>query len=282
VTVCLVGDPKQLSVMTHSDSSSSSNIFERSLFERLQKLNWPTILLRNQYRMHEDIAAFPSEQFYQGKLITPHSVKVRPRPSWSSCPCFPTICFWDMQQCMAANGMGYGFTNVSEAQFIIRKMLCTLTDSFLVHSGVEVTVGVISFYKDQVTLLKEELASTPSLHSSRLKIKVATVDGFQGSECDIIILSCVRSHSRSMKDNGGSIGFLNKSRRVNVALTRAKGSLWIVGNATVLQGSKLWRTLIHGIDHKNMLRRDDEFDELFAQWKAAKEQKNNCAAILEM
>lgn len=106
-TITLVGDPKQLPVLTLSGSSSNNKLFERSLFERLQSLNFPTILLRNQYRMHEDIAAFPSEQFYQGKLITSDSVKVRSKPSWS-CSCFPTICFWDTHgRNMAPNPMGY-------------------------------------------------------------------------------------------------------------------------------------------------------------------------------
>lgn len=65
-TVTLVGDPQQLPVLTLS--SSDHNIYERSLFERLQNLNWPTILLREQYRMHESIASFPSQEFYQGQV----------------------------------------------------------------------------------------------------------------------------------------------------------------------------------------------------------------------
>ena len=99
------------------------------------------------------------------------------------------------------------------------------------------------------------MSSIPVLNNSRLKVKVATVDGFQGSECDIIILSCVRSHSRSMRDGqrSGSIGFLNDHRRVNVALTRAKCSLWIVGNAEVLKASELWRKLIQHMEHQRVV-----------------------------
>ena len=68
-----------------------------------------------------------------------------------------------------------------------------------------------------------------------------------------------------------SIGFLNDYRRVNVALTRAKRSLWIVGNAEVLKSSELWRKLIHQMDHQRVLRRGGEFRDLFARWKASKE-----------
>mmetsp|Transcript_38239 Transcript_38239/g.70539 ORF Transcript_38239/g.70539 Transcript_38239/m.70539 type:complete len:183 (-) Transcript_38239:20-568(-) len=180
---------------------------------------------------------------------------------------------------MIPNGRGNGFSNKEEADFITRTILSTLADTFLNKSGAEVTVGIISFYRDQVNLLKEQLTRIPGLKNSRLKVKVATVDGFQGSECDIIILSCVRSHSRLKKGvNGGqrqnqrrdnSVGFLNDYRRVNVALTRAKCSLWIVGNAEVLRSSDLWRRLIKQMDDQKVIRRGGEFKDLFAQWKAS-------------
>jgi len=275
-TITLVGDPKQLPVLSLAGSSSYQKLFERSLFERLQSLNFPVILLRNQYRMHEDIASFPSEQFYKGKLITPDSVKNRSKSSWS-CPCFPSLCFWDIRgRNMIANKNGQGFSNKEEATFITRTILCTLADTFLKKSESHVTVGIISFYRDQIKLLKEQLARIPALENSRLKVKVATVDGFQGSECDVIILSCVRSHPTSKKGRGwqrrgGEIGFLNDYRRVNVALTRAKCSLWIVGNAEVLKASDLWRKLIQKMEHQRVLHRGVEFKELFARWKASKE-----------
>jgi len=278
-TITLVGDPQQLPVLSLAGSTSYTKVFERSLFARLQSLNFPTILLRNQYRMHQDIAAFPSEQFYQGKLITPDSVKNRPSPSWS-CPCLPPICFWDTNgRNMTSNVRGNGFSNREEADFITRTILSTLANTFLNKSGAEVTVGIISFYRDQVNLLKEQLTRIPGLKNSRLKVKVATVDGFQGSECDIIILSCVRSHPRLRKGarggqrqnqrRGNSVGFLNDYRRVNVALTRAKCSLWIVGNAEVLRASDLWRRLIKQMDHQKVIRRGGEFKDLFEQWKAS-------------
>lgn len=122
-------------------------MYERSLFERLQSLNFPTILLRNQYRMHEDIAAFPSQQFYQDKLITPNCVKDRPTPSWATCPCFPTVCFWDTN----GRNMPNRFRNNKEVEFITRTILSTFAHSFLSQSDEVVNVGIISFYKDQVS-----------------------------------------------------------------------------------------------------------------------------------
>jgi superfamily I DNA and/or RNA helicase len=191
-TVTLVGDPQQLPVLTLS--SSHHNIYERSLFERLQKLNWPTILLREQYRMHESIAMFPSQEFYQGQLVTSINVKNR-APAWQPNPCFNTLAFWDSNGSKLSK-RGNGYANKEEVDFIIRVLLSTFAKEYLVRSDINLTVGIISFYKDQVKMLQDGVASVPALrNNSRLHVKVATVDGFQGSECDIIILSCVRSHT---------------------------------------------------------------------------------------
>ena len=81
-------------------------------------------------------------------------------------------------------------------------------------------------------------ASSDDTQSSRinqLQIEVNTVDGFQGREKDIIIFSCVRAEDRNRRDKGGGIGFLNDRRRLNVAVTRAKRGLIIVGSASTLQ-----------------------------------------------
>ena len=147
--------------------------------------------------------------------------------------------------------------------------------------------------------MKEQLKRIPALSNPQINIEVATVDGFQGSECDIIILSCVRSHSNSWRGKisqlnsfdtrvlstncssfmprhipdkrRNAVGFLSDNRRANVALTRAKFSLWIVGNAEVLQSSDLWRKLIRDMDRNRAIRHADVFRDMFSRWKASKE-----------
>ena len=152
MSIHLTGDPQQLPVLTLSGFSTDNKLYERSLFERLQSLNFPTILLRNQYRMHEDIAAFPSEQFYQGKLISPNSIKDRPPPAWATCPCFPPVCFWDTNGRNMPNSNGSrGFCNNEEVEFITRTVLSTFVHTFSERSNEVVTIGIISFYKDQVS-----------------------------------------------------------------------------------------------------------------------------------
>lgn len=162
-------------------------------------MNWPSILLREQYRMHESIAAFPSHEFYQGKLLTSDNVKNRAPPAWVTNPCFKTLAFWDSNGSKLSK-KGNGFTNKGEVDFIIRELLTRFAEEYIIGSDINITIGIISFYKDQVKMLQDGVASVPALrNNSRLHVKVATVDGFQGSECDIIILSCVRSHSEQGK-----------------------------------------------------------------------------------
>jgi len=270
-TITLVGDPQQLPVLTLSGSSSHNKIFERSLFERLQKLNWPTIMLRHQYRMHEDIAAFPSEQFYSSKLITPKSIQSRVVP-WSRHPCFPTIAFWDVNGKHVSNSAtGHGYKNREEADFIMGTILSTFSHIFMTRSDQPISVGVISFYKDQVKLLRDELGKIPALNTSRVNMKIATVDGFQGCECDIIILSCVRSQSTNeVGQKRSTVGFLSDYRRVNVALTRAKYSLWIVGNSEALRPNPLWDKLIDHMDRNEALHSWEDFRNTFAHWQASR------------
>ena len=199
-TVTLVGDPKQLPVLTLSSSISNINTYEWSLFERLQKLDWPTNLLREQYRMHESIAAFPSQEFYHGQLLTSFNVRSRPDPVWVNNPCFKTLALWDSNGSKLSK-RGNSFTNKEEVDFIVKILLSTFAKEYVVHSDIKLTIGIISFYKDQVKMLQDRVESVPALrkNASGLQLKVATVDGFQGSECDIIVLSCVRSHAEKSK-----------------------------------------------------------------------------------
>jgi len=119
-------------------------------------------------------------------------------------------------------------------------------------------------------MLKKKIAKCPALANSRLNIRVSTVDGFQGSECDVIILSCVRSRSNGIGFCKNDYCFLsvdlkhyvplthslnitlaavNDERRVNVAITRAKTGLWIVGDAATLKVNALWNKLLKAVPH---------------------------------
>mmetsp|Transcript_9191 Transcript_9191/g.18473 ORF Transcript_9191/g.18473 Transcript_9191/m.18473 type:complete len:378 (-) Transcript_9191:262-1395(-) len=273
-TITLVGDPRQLPVLSLATNQSKKSLYERSLFERIQNLQWPTMLLRQQYRMHERIATFPSNQFYEDKLITSESVKNRLLSPWANHPLFPTICFWDTKRTGQSGGGGEDFTNSEESDFILRRIMTPFVRKY---SGVSfaddpnknmISIGIISFYKDQVKSLQQQWDRSPVLKAAKLNVKIATVDGFQGSECDIIILSCVRSRNMKGKKTS-SIGFLSDERRMNVALTRAKRSLWVVGDSDVLKANHVWKRLVDHFEREGMLRdggNQDDF-QLHGRWE---------------
>lgn len=139
--------------------------------------------------MNYEIARFPSMQFYNGQLITPNN-PTQP-PPWHRFPCFPPMCIWNVRNGSMKRSAAGGICNHIEKQFITRDLLPALDRAILPHNE-SIQVGIISFYSDQVSLIKNTLEGM-SWSNGRLRIHVSTVDGFQGSEKDIIILSCVRA-----------------------------------------------------------------------------------------
>lgn len=247
----LVGDPKQLPAMTFSKDAKRCRT-DRSLFERLYENGWPIHLLRYQYRMHEEIAKFPSRAFYSNLLQTSNCVLNRDQRPWHRHDLFPPYLFWDFNGEMKRGPNG-GITNDDEALFV-----CRLMNKFKLEmqNVRDISIGIITFYNDQATLIHNKLRQNHALiqwmSKGNIALQVSTVDGFQGSEKDIIILSCVRSKLNG-KNFGNQIGFLKDDRRVNVALTRAKHSLWILGNARNLKSDDLWRSLIDDARRRNLL-----------------------------
>nr|XP_047922432.1 protein ZGRF1 isoform X9 [Anser cygnoides] len=222
----LVGDPKQLAPTIQGSESVHEKGLEQTLFDRLCLMGHKTIPLRTQYRCHPAISAIANELFYEGNLIDGVSEKERsPLLDW-----LPTLCFY------SANGMEQtekdnSFYNMAEAHFTV-KLIQSLT-----ASGIEGSViGVITLYKSQMCKIQNLLNS---VHSEAFEIKavqVSTVDAFQGAEKEIIVLSCVRTRQ---------MGFIDSEKRMNVALTRAKRHLLIVGNLACLSKNRLWGRVIH-------------------------------------
>uniref|UniRef100_A0A7S4S262 Helicase ATP-binding domain-containing protein n=1 Tax=Ditylum brightwellii TaxID=49249 RepID=A0A7S4S262_9STRA len=197
--VVMVGDPQQLPVLLFSQSSKRAH-FGRSLFERLQLNGWPVNVLRMQYRMHDEIVRFPSMHFYSGQLITSSNVRGRGLATWSSHPCFPPYRFWNLNKGIMKRSAEGGVSNQDEYMFIRR----LLNEFGILFNRVRpISIGIISFYNDQVELLKRSINSLPWIKSGKISLQISTVDGFQGSEKDIIILSCVRSSSSNKPFNRG-------------------------------------------------------------------------------
>lgn len=245
--VILVGDQNQLPATTFSDNSNRTN-FCRSLFERLLQSGYDKTMLTIQYRMHPSIRKFPSDQFYDGLIHDHESIMARQLPPQLQdlAQFFGSrMIFFDVQHAIETVD-DKSKCNYGEAEFTQRLV------ELIAHSAAERgslkpikgQIGVISPYKSQVRQLKNRLGPLCRSHECSLQdtIEVNTVDAFQGREKDIIIFNCVRSNDAPTLKS--ALGFLIDERRLNVAITRPKFFLFVVGNARTLSQSEVWKNMI--------------------------------------
>jgi len=249
-----VGDPQQLAATVLSRGSAKRSI-EQSMFERLQSAGAHTHLLSVQYRMHSEIRQFPSNAFYGGRLVDGNGVPNGPLGDLGAYVAFDVAEGYEQR----GRFSGQSLSNAAEAS-----LAAVLYMKMLSRSDVSrrVTVGVVTPYKDQIAELRRKfeplIKGRPEARVT--PVEFATVDGVQGREFDVVIFSCVRAiqgvdaapvdltdefeymdnaeaaaHSRRM------IGFLSDRRRLNVALTRPKRALFVLGNAATLRrADEIW------------------------------------------
>lgn len=222
--VIFAGDHFQLPP-TIKSFEAAKNGLEVTLFEKAIKRNRTDIMLQEQYRMHSEIMDFSSNYFYKGKLYPNEQVA-----AWKV--------FDEDQPVEFIDTAGTGFFeelnpetlssfNTEEANLLIRHFNDYLSRIDRIGKLNEVAnIGIISPYKAQVTLLKEKFDESYADHNEIYqRVAINTVDSFQGQERDIIYISLVRSNEKSV------IGFLADTRRMNVAITRAKKKLVIIGDS---------------------------------------------------
>lgn len=238
----MVGDPNQLPPTVLSQTAASLN-YEQSLFVRMQNNNPKSVyLLDVQYRMHPDISRFPSAEFYQSQLLDgPNMLVLNKRPWHDDYPLSPYR-FFDIVSKHQRNELSKSLFNPGEARValeLVEKLMQILPEGDF--SG---RIGIISPYKEQIRTLKDVF----SRKYGRMilnEIDFNTVDGFQGQEKEIIIMSCVRASET------GNVGFLSDIRRMNVALTRSRASLWILGNKSSLMRNKVWNRLLENATQRD-------------------------------
>ncbi|KAB1205205.1 putative helicase MAGATAMA 3 [Morella rubra] len=237
----LVGDECQLPAMVESNISAEAG-FGRSLFERLILLGKMKHLLNVQYRMHPSISSFPNSNFYFNQILDASKVKRKSyEKQYLPWPMFGAYSFINIVGGREEkDDVGHGWRNLVEVA-VVMKLLRKLYKGW-VGSRQKLSVGVISPYAAQVAAIQDKLGRYYNIEGFAVKLK--SVDGFQGGEEDIIILSTVRCNRYS------SVGFMSKPQRTNVALTRARHCLWIVGNESTLANSdSVWEALV--LDAKN-------------------------------
>lgn len=221
----LAGDHCQLPPTIKSNQAAVKGL-STTLLEKCVRLHPEAVtLLQEQYRMHEHIMSYSSQVFYQKQLRAHISVATH-----SLFPGDSSLAFVDTAGCGFDEKLdGTSSTNPEEAALLL-KHLTHVVNSLTPHYTPEnfPTIAIISPYKQQLIILNEQLGHSPDIQPYLAKISVNTVDGFQGQERDIVYISMTRSNPQ------GEIGFLSDIRRMNVAMTRARKKLVVVGDSATL------------------------------------------------
>ncbi|MVM32077.1 AAA family ATPase [Spirosoma sp. HMF4905] len=233
--VVLAGDHCQLSPTIKSAEAARKGL-STTLLEKCVTLHPEAVsLLDEQYRMHEHIMGYSSQVFYENKVRAHTSVARHSLFDGDT-----SLAFVDTAGCGFDEKLeGTSSTNPEEAALLIKHLTQLVTELSTRYSKQDFpTIAIISPYKQQINVLKDQLLSAPDLLAYGDKISVNTIDSFQGQERDIVYISMTRSNAE------GEIGFLSDIRRMNVAMTRARKKLIIVGDSATLAGFPFYADFI--------------------------------------
>ncbi len=249
--VVFAGDHFQLPPTVKSKKAEELGLKE-TLFERCMKIEVASVMLNTQYRMHEDIMNFSNKKFYERNLKADITVKETLLDT-QNLLLNTALDFIDTAGCgynEIVNPESLSIANPEEAQLLIKHLKMVLTqvaicatteakgDTRSKESTKRISIGIISPYKEQVQYLMAQILADEELIKYKSQIAVKTVDGFQGQERDIIYISMVRSNDQR------EIGFLNDTRRMNVALTRAKKKLVVIGDSATIGNHPFYKDFL--------------------------------------
>jgi superfamily I DNA and/or RNA helicase len=244
----LAGDHRQLPPTIVSDEAKKGGLGE-SLLERLA-IRTPAAarMLTVQYRMHRSIMEFSSREFYDGRLEADASVaehRLADLPGVTECVLSPTLTTAAVEF-IDTSGAGYDESqepdgesrlNEQEARFVTYKV------RQLLDCGIRGDqIAVIAPYAAQVRRLRELFEQAGIEQAGMERVEVDSVDGFQGREKEAVVVTLVRSNPE------GEIGFLSDVRRMNVALTRARRKLLVVGDGATLAGHTFYKDLLDYVE----------------------------------
>ena len=233
----LVGDHRQLPPTVTSRRAEQEGL-DIPLFERLLSNGIPAHMLTTQYRMHPTIREFPSSRFYENKLEDGCSSSERPPvagflwPDWDK-----PVAFVPVHGAEIEEEAGSSRSNMDEAAIVVQVVNDLLAPGDLTPED----IGVISPYAGQVRLIRSMVDDVIE------GLEVKSVDGYQGREKEMIVLSTVRAN------DAGKVGFLSNYRRLNVALTRAKRGLIVIGDDRTLRNDPTWASWLDWISESNLM-----------------------------
>lgn len=249
--VVFAGDHKQLPPTIRSYEAAKKGL-ETTLFEKAINRNAADVLLKEQYRMHETIMRFSGKQFYKNQLIANHAVA-----SWQVFKEDRALEFIDTAGCGFFEEQDQetrSTKNPEEAHLLfihLKQYLGQVTD-FGKHDELS-SIGIISPYRAQLEILQQKLKTLDLDAETLKKININTIDSFQGQERDVIYISLVRANEK------GEIGFLADTRRMNVAMTRARKKLVVVGDSSTITQHAFYNDFLDYVNEVDAYRSAFEF-----------------------
>lgn len=255
--VVMAGDHCQLPPTVKTSEAQRGGLMV-SLFEKcIDRCKGASVMLQTQYRMHEHIMGFSSQEFYNNELVADESVKNHVLGE-DALELLQAVEFIDTAGCgfeEAQNPKTLSIFNDQEAAILLKQLMAIFTEMENTYAEIpsDFSVGLIAPYREQVRFLEKELPNYPLLQQYAAHISINTVDGFQGQERDLIAISMVRSNG------DGNIGFLSDIRRMNVAMTRAKKKLLIVGDSATLAVHPFYERFLDYIEQLGAYRSAWEF-----------------------
>lgn len=248
--VILAGDHCQLSPTIKSNEAARDGLSTTLLEKCVSLFPEAVVLLEEQYRMHKLIMGYSSKVFYGNQLKAHESVADRLLFQEDIALNFIDTagCGFDERQ------EGTSTSNPEEAAFLFRHLALMVTELTNHYKPKDFpSIAIISPYKQQIHLLREQLTHVPELKPYNDKISINTIDSFQGQERDIVYISMTRSNSDSV------IGFLSDIRRMNVAMTRARKKLVVIGDSATLSQLPFYDDFISYTQANNVYQSAWEF-----------------------
>lgn len=236
--IVLAGDHQQLPPTVKCPAAARGGL-SRTMMEQIVSHCPETVtLLDVQYRMNETLMTFPSRWFYGGRVKSAPEVRHRGILDFDVPATWIDTDYLDDAGQEEFVGEGYGRVNKAEAELtlqVLRDYIRRIGPDRMMNERID--FGIISPYRAQVQFLRRLLRHDEELRPFRQMMTVNTVDGFQGQERDVVLISLVRANDK------GQIGFLGDLRRMNVAMTRARMKLIILGHAPTLCRHTFYKAL---------------------------------------
>ena len=248
--VVMAGDHQQLPPTVKSLEAARMGL-SVTLFEQFIAKDVGVNMLTLQYRMHKEIVRFSSDYFYDGRLESADELSGRTFPFTEGALFIDTAgCGFDSK----LNEKTRSTYNKEEAEFLLQRL-----ERYVAENGTEkllesnCRIGIITPYKAQNELVRAGIKERAALSELGTNLEVNTVDAFQGQERDVIFIGFVRSNPE------GEIGFLKDIRRINVAMTRAKHYLELIGDSATLGSLEFYNQLVEHFQTKNQYHSAFEF-----------------------